>query len=134
MGGRRRYDLAGEQGAEVVVAAVEGFDGIHVGAHVSSVQGCSDECTLGTGVSEDAGLHLPVSAGAGITTERHVASSGVSSDFPIGLEQLLGSLVVHKEHDEVDALDADLRSPTAPGDDEERGSAPAFLGAAGCYD
>src|ERR1700722_2341880 len=44
---------------------------------------------------------------------------------------MLQATVVHDEHEEVDAFDADLQSPASAADGNECGSAPAFRRAAG---
>jgi len=54
-------------------------------------------------------------------------------EFELAGKQMLKALIVHDQHDEVDAFDADLQSPASAADGDERGRAPAIRGAAGGY-
>jgi len=127
VGGGRRSDLAVEKIAEPQGASVEGPDRLLVGADVGSVESGSDEDSLGAGVGEDAGVHLPVGVGAGVAADGSGGDSGVSADLPVGGQELFGALVVHEEHDEINALDSNLCSKAAAGDDEEGRRAPALV-------
>ncbi len=131
VGGRGWVYSAREDLAEADGPAVEGFDRIHVGVDVDSVERGSDEGALGSGVGEDGGVGLPVGVGTGVTAVGAGGDSGVGADLPFGGEQLIGSLLRHEEHDEVLALDSDLGSPATAGGDEEGRPAPAVTGPAG---
>src|ERR1700761_8036228 len=51
--------------------------------------------------------------------------------FELAGKQMLQAAVVHDQHDEVDALNANLQSPASATDGNKCGRAPAFRGAAG---
>src|SRR5580698_4722789 len=56
-----------------------------------------------------------------------------TGEFELGRKQMLQTTVVHDEHDQVHAFNADLQSPAATTDGNECGSAPAFRRAAGSH-
>ena len=89
MSRRRWWNFAGEEVAEADGASVEGLDGIHVGADVGSVEGCSGEDTFSAGVGEDSGVGLPVRVGADFTAKGASGDSGIGTNLPVGGDRSL---------------------------------------------
>src|SRR3954453_19624819 len=56
---------------------------------------------------------------------------GVCANFEMAVDQIIHSLFVLEDHDQVNALDADLQAPASAGDGEEPRSAPS-AGVAAC--
>ena len=89
-----------------------------------AVQGEPGKQAMRARVRQHLSFHLPIRASAGVTTHR---SRGYAARAPSSFraQQILHSLVIHDQHDQVDRLSADLRAPAAAGNNEERRCAPA---------
>src|ERR1700739_3186711 len=66
-----------------------------------------------------------------MTANRAGCYRSLPGQFELAGEKLLQTFIVHDQHDQVHALQADLESSTAAADGDECGCAPAFRGAAG---
>src|SRR5207244_9851612 len=84
----------------------------------------------GSRVAEHLGAHLPVSIGGGMAPNRASSDGRVSSQFEFAVQQVLHTLMVHDEHDQVNRLAADLQPEAAALNGKERRVAPSFGGAA----
>ena len=84
----------------------------------------------GSGVAEHLGAHLPVSIGGGMTANRTSSNGRVGAQLEFAVQQVLHTLVVHDEHDQVNCLASDLQPEAAALNGKERRVAPSFGGAA----
>src|ERR1022692_1143003 len=81
-------------------------------------------------VSEHLSVHLPVGSRGSVAANRACRNRSFTREFKLAGKQMLQTLVVHNQHDQVHIFDTDLQSPTSTANGYERRRAPAIRCAA----
>lgn len=79
----------------------------------SSVQGYAREHSTRTRVRQHLGSELPISFAFGLAPDWTGSHGGVCTKLELTRQQILHTLVIHDQHDEVNIFAADLEAPTS---------------------
>src|SRR5512135_3066753 len=93
--------------------AVNGVSGVVVLLHYRAFQRQAGENALGARVSQHFGVHLPVSSGGSVTTDRPRGNRSLAREFKLARQKMLQTLVVHDQHDQIYVFDSNLQSPAS---------------------
>src|SRR5579863_2100034 len=110
--------------------AVNGASRIVVLLDYRTFQRQTGEYASRTRVGQHFRIEQYVGSGGSVTAYRTRRYRSFTGEFELGRKQMLQATIVHDEHDQVHAFDADLQSPTASANGDECGRAPAFRRAA----
>src|SRR5438552_6973043 len=96
------------------------------------IQRSANECALAAGIGEDPSFPAPF--GRSLPAHWACRSGYISTHFDVTCHQVVHTLIVHDEHQQVAAFTANLRTPADAGNREWRRRAPAIgAGSAGGY-
>jgi hypothetical protein len=110
--------------------AVKGSHGVVVAADICAGNGEPGEDALGARVSEYLGVELPIGVSRGVAAYRAGSGGGIGADLEFAGEQVLHAAIALNDHDQINAFNANLKSPVDAGDAEECWSAPTIRSAA----
>src|SRR5580698_5021267 len=86
------------------------------------------EKTAGARIGQNFRSHLDVSVRGSIPPNWPSSSGSISSKLELAGKQVLHTLIVGHDHDQIDGLATELQTPASPCDGDGSGSAPAQLG------
>src|SRR5437868_6948046 len=120
-------DFSFQDGAEGKVLSVDGLVGVIIGFDNRALESQSGKGALGTRVSEDLSVKLPIGTGRGVPANWASGCGGFATDLEFIREQMFHALLIHHDHDEVDSFGADLQPPASAADGDESRSGPTGL-------
>ena len=127
----RRLGFAGKYGSELHVRAVNGVSRVVILLDDCTLERQAGEYAFGPRISQDLGVQLPVGSRGRVTSNWAGCNRSFPREFELARKKMLQAAVVHDQHDQVNAFDTDLQTPTAATNRDKRGSTPPGWRAAG---
>src|SRR5216684_3446094 len=129
----RSGHLAQQHVLERNIFAVNGGGGIGVLLDDRAFQCQAGKSSFGTRIGEHLGIKFPVRPSGRVSSHRSGGGRSFSAHLELAGKELLHSLVIHDQHDQVNAFNADLKSPATATHGNKCGGAPAIRRATGGY-
>src|SRR5437763_7143812 len=117
--------MAGKNVTKLHVTAIDGAGRVVILLYDGAFERQTCEYAFGSGVGKQFRIHFPISSGGCVAAHRTRGHGPFTAKRKLAREQLLETLVIHDEHNQVNTFEADLQSYIAATNRDECWRAPA---------